>query len=124
MERVADPAPSTDQLGLSIGPGSLPLALTTSSPPNWIRLIKASRFSLLPRTSLGCLSAVCRNAQDLSAHDGRLALSQQGQDGDTGVSTDDGNLVLVSLGGLAEDGRDEGGSSDNVEVGDTEQPVG
>jgi hypothetical protein len=36
---VAEPAPS--------------LALTTSSPPNWMRFTSASRFSLLPRISAG-----------------------------------------------------------------------
>jgi hypothetical protein len=39
------------------------------------------------------------------------------------VTTDDGDLVLVGLGRLSNDGGNEGGSSDNVEVGDTEQPV-
>jgi hypothetical protein len=38
------------------------------------------------------------------------------------VTTDDGDLVFGSLGGLADYGRDKGGSSDNVEVSDTEQP--
>jgi hypothetical protein len=39
------------------------------------------------------------------------------------VTTDDGDLVLVGLGRLSNNGRNESGSSDNVEVGDTEQPV-
>jgi len=38
------------------------------------------------------------------------------------VTTNDGDLVLVGLGGLSNDGRNESRSSDNVEVGDTEQP--
>jgi hypothetical protein len=56
------------------------------------------------------------------AYDRRLGLSQQRKDGNTGVTTNDGDLVLVGLGRLSNDGRNEGGSSDNVEVGDTEQP--
>jgi hypothetical protein len=40
------------------------------------------------------------------------------------VTTNDGDLVLVGLGRLSNDGRNESGSSDNVEVGDTEQPSG
>lgn len=38
------------------------------------------------------------------------------------MSTDDGDLVLVGLGRLSNNGRNEGRSSDNVEVSDTEQP--
>ena len=56
------------------------------------------------------------------AYDGRLGLGQQRKDGNTGVTTNDGDLVLVGLGRLSNDGRNESGSSDNVEVGDTEQP--
>ena len=39
------------------------------------------------------------------------------------MSTDNGNLVLVGLGGLSDNGRNESGRSDNVEVGNTEQPI-
>lgn len=52
-----------------------------------------------------------------------LRLRQQGQDGVTGVTTDDGDNVFGSLGGLADDGRDKGRSSQAVQGGDTEQPV-
>jgi hypothetical protein len=56
------------------------------------------------------------------AYDRRLGLGQQRKDGNTGVTTNDGDLVLGGLGRLSDDGGNEGGSSDNVEVGDTEQP--
>ena len=39
------------------------------------------------------------------------------------MSTNNGDLVLVGLGGLSDNGRNESGSSDNVEVGNTEQPI-
>jgi len=39
------------------------------------------------------------------------------------VTSNDGDLVLGSIGRLANDGSDKGGSSDNVEVGDTEEPT-
>ena len=56
------------------------------------------------------------------AHNGRLGLREQRQDGDTRVTTNDWDLVLGSLGWLANDRRDKGGSSDNVEVGNTKEP--
>jgi hypothetical protein len=39
------------------------------------------------------------------------------------VTSDDGDLVLGGIGRLANDRSDKGGSSDNVEVGDTEEPT-
>ena len=38
------------------------------------------------------------------------------------MSTNDGDLVLVGLGRLSNDGRNESGSSDDIKVSDTEQP--
>jgi len=38
------------------------------------------------------------------------------------VTTNDRDLVLIGLGRLSNDGRNESGSSDDIEVSDTEQP--
>jgi hypothetical protein len=55
--------------------------------------------------------------------DGRLGLRQQGQDGVAGVTTNNGDDVFGSLGGLADDSRDKGRSPQAVQGGDTEQPA-
>jgi hypothetical protein len=80
---------------------------------------------LLVAEDIGGLESqlVCHNRARGLAYDFGLGLSQQRKDGNTRVSTDDGDLVLVGLGRLSNDGRNESGSSDNVEVGNTEQPV-
>lgn len=57
----------------------------------------------------------------VSTYDLRLALGEQGEDGGTRVSTNDRDGVLGRVGSVTNNGSDEGGSSDNVEVGDTEQ---
>ena len=57
------------------------------------------------------------------AHNGRLALAQDRQDGHTGVTTDNRDAVLGRLSRLADNTSDKGRGADNVEVGDTEQPV-
>jgi hypothetical protein len=54
--------------------------------------------------------------------DRRLGLGEEGEDSDTGVATNDGDSVLGSLGGVTDDGGNEGGCTENVEGGDTEEP--
>ncbi len=54
---------------------------------------------------------------------GGLGLRQERENGDSGVTTDDGDGVFGSFGGFTDNRGDEGGSSENVESGDTEQPV-
>ncbi len=56
--------------------------------------------------------------------DGWLGLGEEWEDGDTGVTTDDWDGVFGSLGGITDDAGDEGGSSEDVEGGDTEEPAG
>lgn len=53
---------------------------------------------------------------------GVVALAEERNDGDTRVTADDGNLLVLGVGAL--DLGDEAASSDNVEGGDTEQLLG
>lgn len=51
-----------------------------------------------------------------------LALGEKGDDGDTGVTTDDGDGLISGVGLL--DLGDEAGSADDIEGGDTEEALG
>ena len=53
--------------------------------------------------------------------DRRGGLGEEGKDGVSGVSTNDGDGVLGSLGGFTDDAGDKGGSSEAVEGGNTEE---
>lgn len=53
---------------------------------------------------------------------GGLALRDQGNDGHTGVSSDDGNIDLGGVQALSL--SNEGIGADNVQGGDSENPVG
>ena len=53
---------------------------------------------------------------------GVLALGEEGDDGDTGVSTNDGNGLISRVGLL--DLGDEAGCADDIEGGDTEEALG
>jgi hypothetical protein len=53
---------------------------------------------------------------------GVLALGEEGDDGDTGVATDDGDGLISGVGLL--DLGDEAGSANNIEGGDTEEALG
>lgn len=55
--------------------------------------------------------------------DGRLGLREEREDSGTGVTTNDGDDVFGSLGGVATDGGDESRRSEAVEGGDTEESV-
>lgn len=50
-----------------------------------------------------------------------LGLREQGEDGGTRVTAQNGDGVLGSVLWLADERGDKGGSSDNVKVGDTEE---
>lgn len=53
---------------------------------------------------------------------GVVALAEKRDDGDTGVATDDGNVLVSGVGTL--ELRDEAGGAHDVEGGDTEQALG
>jgi hypothetical protein len=52
---------------------------------------------------------------------GGLRLGEDGDNGVARVAANDGDGVLLRLGSLADNLRDEGGGTDNVEGGDTEE---
>ena len=53
---------------------------------------------------------------------GVVALGEEGNDGDTGVAADDGDVLVLGVGVL--DLGDEAGGADDVEGGDTEEALG
>lgn len=114
IDRVAEPAPA--------------LALTTSVPASCKRG-RNGQQSLPKWTSTGGQYRVLHLyplSQGLELVLGEvdrgLALGDEGDDGDSGVSTDDGN---IDLGGVQALGlTNEGVGADNVQGGDTEDPVG
>lgn len=68
------------------------------------------------------LDAVDQSIAGLTGDGGVAGLRKQRDDGDTGVATDDGNLLGGGVGSL--DLGDEAGGTDNVEGGDTEETLG
>ena len=53
---------------------------------------------------------------------GVVALGEEGNDGDTGVATDDGDALVLGVGAL--DLGDEAAGTDNIKGGDTEEGLG
>ena len=68
------------------------------------------------------LDAVDERITGVSGDVGVVGLGEKGHDGDTGVTTDDGDVLVGRVGLL--DFRNEAGGADNVEGGDTEQALG
>lgn len=68
------------------------------------------------------LDAVDQGIAGLTGDGGVARLRQQRDDGDTGVATDDGDLLARGVGVL--DLGDEARGTDNVQGGDTEQTLG
>lgn len=68
------------------------------------------------------LDAVDELITDSSADVGVVGLGEKGNNGDTGVTSDDGHVLVGWVGGL--DLGDESGSTDDIEGGDTEQALG
>jgi hypothetical protein len=68
------------------------------------------------------LDALDELITDGSADVGVVGLGEKGNDGDTGVATDNGDVLVGWVGRL--DLRDESGSADNIKGGDTEQALG
>ncbi len=58
----------------------------------------------------------------IGAQVGVAALAEERNDGDTGVATDNGDVLILGVGAL--DGGDEAASADNIEGGDTEESLG
>lgn len=68
------------------------------------------------------LDAVDESVAGLAGDGGVVGLRQQGDDGHTGVATDDGDLLASGVGLL--DLGDEAGGTDDVKGGDTEEALG
>lgn len=68
------------------------------------------------------LDAVDELVTDLALNVGVVGLREQRNDGDTGVTTDNGDELVGGVGLL--DLRDEAGGTDNVQRGDTEEALG
>lgn len=68
------------------------------------------------------LDAVDESVAGLARDGGVVGLRQQGNNGHTGVATDDGDLLASRVGLL--DLRDEARGADDIEGGDTEQALG
>ena len=68
------------------------------------------------------LDAVDESVTGLAREGGVVGLGEEGDDGHTGVATNDGDLLAVGVGLL--DLGDEARGADNVEGGNTEQALG
>lgn len=68
------------------------------------------------------LDAVDQLVTDGAGDVGVVGLGEEGNDGHTGVATDDGDVLVGGAGAL--DLGDEAGSTDNVQGGDTEEALG
>jgi hypothetical protein len=68
------------------------------------------------------LDTVDESVAGLAGDGGVVGLGQKGDDGDTGVTTNDGDLLGGGVGGL--DLGDEARGTDDVQGGDTEEALG
>lgn len=67
------------------------------------------------------LDAVDEGVASLAFNAGVVGLREEGDDGYTGVATDDGDFLVGRVGRL--DLRDEAGGTDNIEGGDTKEAL-